>query len=153
MALLHAPAFLGTWGAVLAGEGSIGLLAQCIGLTASMLFFVLKFCDISYLRWRTNWRSCLALGLVIAIVHLGVLESETPIAMWLECSPVVSLTLLPGPSALTGKSLSDVWARLQFATRSGLSIGRLREALWVHVAYVHRQVLSSRTCIPRSPPA
>jgi hypothetical protein len=153
MALMHAPSFLVSWGAVLGGEGSIGLLAQCIGLTASMIFFVLKVCDIAVLRWRTDWRSCVALALVIAVMHLGVLESDAPIAMWLECSPLVSLALLPGRPAFTGKALRDVWVRLQSATRSGLSFGRWREALWVDVAYVHRQVLSSRVCIPRSPPA
>ncbi len=150
---MHAPAFLVSWGAVVGGEGSLGLLAQCIGLTASMLFFVLKFCDIAILRWRTDWRSCVALGLVIAVMHLGVLESDAPFAMWLEFSPLVSLVLLPGRPALTGRALRDVWVRLQSATRSSLSFGRLREALWADVAYVHRQVLSSRACIPRSPPA
>lgn len=153
MVLLHAPAFLGTWTSLVTSGLDVGLLAQCIGLTASMLLFALKFFDVALLRWRTDWRSCIAIGLVIAIAHLGLLESTSGEMLWLEHSPLVSLAFLMGRPSETIDRLLAVWDRLRSTVDGNPPFLRLQGAAWFDPDHILCWVSPHQPCIPRSPPA
>ncbi len=153
MALCHAPAFVGIWSALAAGESGTGALAQLVGLSASMLFFALKFCDLPCLRVRTEWRAYLAFALVVAIIHLGVIAPDATGTMWLECGPLVSLTLLSGVLLWGAKGWRALWSRIEGAGQSTLTLSRSHWAAWLDCSRVQCLVLLYRTSIPRSPPA
>lgn len=153
MAILHAPAFFSAWKSLGASGLDLGLLAKCIGLSASMLLFVLRFQDVAFLRWRTDRRSCIAIGLVIAVAHLGLLEPATDEVIWLEYGPLVSCTFLLGQPSRMSEDLRAVWARLRQV------LGCSPSSMWLHgtigpdLVQVRCWTSLSPTCAPRSPPA
>ncbi len=153
LVLLHAPAFLGTWTSLVTSGLDVGLFAQCIGLSASMLLFALKFLDVPFLRWRTDWRSCVAIGLVVATAHLGLFESASGEMLWLEHSPLFSVAFLMGRPSDTIDRLLAVWARLRASLDDTSPFVCQRGTARRDADYVPCWVSPRQPCIPRSPPA
>ena len=153
MVLLHAPAFLGTWTLLVTSGLDRGLLARCIGLSASMLLFALKFFDVGLLRWRTDWRTCIAVGLVIATAHLGLLESASGEMLWLEHSPLASIVFLLWRPSETIDRLLAVGGRLRSAVDGDSPFVRSHGAVWLDPDHILCWVSPRQPCIPRSPPA
>ena len=76
VALAHAPGLIGAWRSFTSG-GFVGEdLRGCVLPTLSMLFFALKVCDVRFLRFHTDLRSCIALGLVVALLHVNVIHAN-----------------------------------------------------------------------------
>lgn len=75
--LLHGAAIPSLWAAISRG-GEIGTLlpltVRIAGMSASAAFFVLKIADVSWLRLNGGWRSVVAAVLVVAVLHVGVLD-------------------------------------------------------------------------------
>ncbi len=153
MALMHAPAFFGTCTSLFSSGFDIGLLGQCIGLGASMLLFALKFLDVEFLRWRTDWRSCIAIGLVITIAHVGLLAPAPGDTLWLEHSPLATLAFFVGrPSGAIDRFLAAV-GRLRFTIDSDPPLIRLHDPAESELDRILCWVSPQQPCIPRPPPA
>lgn len=75
--LLHGAA-LPSIGSALATPAGVadrlGLAVRLIALTASGLFFLLKVADLRWLRLRPGWRSAVAAVVVVALLHVGVVD-------------------------------------------------------------------------------
>ena len=77
MFLLHAAALPALWSAS-GGEAEftvrLSLLSRLVGLTVSAGFFALKIIDVSWLRLKPGWRSGVAAVVIIALLHVGVVD-------------------------------------------------------------------------------
>ncbi len=153
MVLLHAPAFFGTWESIVTNGVNAELLAQCLGLSVSMLLFALKFFDVAFLRWRTDWRSCVAIGLVIATAHLGLLESSSGGIMWLDNGPLFSAAFFLVRPCETIDRLLAVWARLGAGLDDASRLRCLFRTVRHEADYILCWISPRQPCIPRPPPA
>lgn len=68
MLVVHAPAFLGAWRALLL-EGDAARVGACVWLTASMALFALKAARVRLLRFSAQPRAVLALTTAIVLIH------------------------------------------------------------------------------------
>jgi hypothetical protein len=71
--IVHSPAFLKLWRAAYGSQASEASIVGCAWLSAAMLFFVLKAFGVSWLRFRTDRRSRLAIAIAILLIHAGPL--------------------------------------------------------------------------------
>jgi len=85
MFVLHGMALLSLWPALAAENGfaeQLGTLARLMGLSVSASFFALKIVDVPWLHLRPGWRSVVAAIVVIALLHVAVVDralgSEQP---------------------------------------------------------------------------
>lgn len=89
--LLHGAA-LPSIGSALASPAGVadrlGLLVRLVGLTASALFFVLKVADVRWLRLRPGWRSAVAAVIVVALLHVGVVDRAVAGTLAVDPAPV-----------------------------------------------------------------
>jgi hypothetical protein len=83
----HAPALARRIAAMLA-HGDVGAhLGTTIALAAATVFFLLKCCDVPWLRLRTDLRACCALLVLVGLMHADVIVRsagdglETPQAL------------------------------------------------------------------------
>ena len=77
MLLLHVaavPPLLAGLGGGSESHAELSALARLLGLSASAVFFVLKIIDVPRLRMKPGWRSRATAILVIALLHVGVVE-------------------------------------------------------------------------------
>lgn len=154
MVLLHAPAFMGTCTSLVTSGPDMELIGQSIGLSASMLLFALKFFDVGFLRWRADWRSCIAIGLVIAIAHLGLFEPATGESLWLEHSPLASLVFLMGrPSGTLDRVLAALGRIRSDIDRVSVLVRFPLGWAWAEPDHILCRVSPQQPCIPRPPPA
>jgi len=52
----------------------LALVPRIAGLPLSAVFFALKFLDVSWLRARQDWRRVVAAVLIVALLHVGVID-------------------------------------------------------------------------------
>jgi hypothetical protein len=83
MIVTHLPAVWAVWTGLFVGDEARPDPIRLAGLTLTTIFFGLKFADVAWLRFRPGLRSVIALTLVVAILHVGVLgvvpgETLTP---------------------------------------------------------------------------
>jgi hypothetical protein len=154
MVLLHAPAFVSVWWALISSGPLEATVAQGVGLNASMLFFVLKLFDARFLRGRTDWRSCVSYGLIIALVHVGVVIPAAGALAGVEHFPLASLALVAGgPVRIMNSGWRAALAYSGPARPAGLRAVQPSGPAWLVPPQLRRWTLLFRTSIPRSPPA
>lgn len=68
MLLAHARAVASAWASIGAGDAGIDP-ARPVILTLAALFFVLKFIDVVWLRFRTDRRSIASLAMIVLLLH------------------------------------------------------------------------------------
>ena len=158
MFLVHAAALPALWSAS-GGEADfavrLSLWSRLVALTASAGFFALKIIDVSWLRLKPGWRSGVAAVVVIALVHVGVVDRAVSgdlqydsvhlgvvffVGAWWQAETIKRLL------GLALASLTPVRGRRPL--RFGLRLGRAWEAAFQPLELV---------CIPssigpRSPP-
>jgi hypothetical protein len=77
MVAVHAGAFPAAWAAVLAPEAPVARFApvfRMIGLGLAAIICGLKTMDVPWLRLKPGWRSAISTTLVIALLHVSVIE-------------------------------------------------------------------------------
>ncbi len=153
VALAHAPGLIGAWRSFTSGVFAAEDLRGCVLLTLSMLFLALKVCDVRFLRFRTDPRSCIALGLVVALLHVNVIHAGDGPTLIPEYTTLVVTVALAGSSALVRRRLH--LART-FATAITRHLPRLLPAagtVWLDTVRPRCWVLLLRVFRLRAPPA
>ena len=130
MCVTHGSALVTAWRSCLADGAALEGFSGSIVLTLSMLFFVLKFCGVSYLRFRPSRRGSAAILLVVALIHVDCVQPALAGTLVSDCTAILATTTLvvgltqftramrvtsvgPGcswkPPACTGRSRAVVW--------------------------------------------
>ncbi len=77
MLLFHAPATLAALMSLGSGGEAIGI-SQCLLLLTSNVFFIFELIFVSSLRLLKDRRSALVFMLIVALIHVGVIERGLP---------------------------------------------------------------------------
>ena len=83
MGVVHAPALITALRSWAAAEFTACSASQCAFVAALLALFVLKFLDVPFLRLRLDKRSYIVLCIIIALLHVNVLQptgEHTPIS-------------------------------------------------------------------------
>ncbi len=153
MMVAHAQGMLGAWRSFSEGGVNGELLGGCLLVTVAVLFFALKIVDVSFLRLRTDRRSCLALCMIVALLHVDVLRPDDGATVIPEYTTLVAASWLAGSTRVVRRL-----TRLEFArhrtTSSNLSVSaRSADTTWLDVFRPRCWVLARRVFLLRAPPA
>lgn len=153
MLLAHAPALFSAWRCCLAEGLKLDLLGGCIVLTASMVFFVLKLRGIGWLRFHTDRRSLLALGLVVALIHLDCLRPGLRTEVASKCAVVLVTTAVVVTIPRMTRLLRSVCGQRSTTRKRRLPNGRCVDDAWLDTSRPHCWVLARDLFRLRAPPA
>ena len=153
MLFAHAPALISAWRCCLAEGLQLDMLGGCVVLTASMVFFVLKLRDIGWLRFRTDRRSLLALGLVVALIHLDCLQPGLRTEVASKCAVVLVTTAIVVAIPRMIRLLRAGCAERGTTRRCRLSDGRFLDKTWLDTSQPRCWVLARNLFRLRAPPA
>ncbi|UCC31903.1 MAG: hypothetical protein JSU86_06420 [Phycisphaerales bacterium] len=153
MLLAHAPALFSAWRCCLADGLQLDLLGGCLVLTASMVFFVLKLRDIGWLRFRTDRRSLLALGLVVALIHLDCLRPGLRTEVASKCAVVLVTTAVVVAVPRLTRLLRSACGQRGTTRKCRLPDGRSLDNAWLDTSQPHCWVLACNLFRLRAPPA
>lgn len=81
MLLIHLPAMITRWQALLAGELGNGQLLGFAALNLSTLFFALKVAGVRWLTFHTSPTALMALVVAVVLLHAGVVSDGQPLAL------------------------------------------------------------------------
>ena len=76
MGIVHASALMGAWTSFFKGGPDASEFAGCLALSLSMLYFVLKVCGISFLRFRSGKRSWAVVCLLVLLIHADCITPD-----------------------------------------------------------------------------
>jgi hypothetical protein len=153
MALAHAPALLGAWRSLFESGFGLERLGGCFVLTLSMLFFALKLRDVACLRFRTDRRSCIALCIIVALLHTNTILPDTNPTIIPECTTLVLTTWLTSQMPLTRRVLVAIPARVAASLRRRDPVTPSTETIWLDAFRPHCFALVLRVFGLRAPPA
>ena len=151
--LIHLPVFFAVWSSVIFGDFDISRLGSGVALTAAMAFFLLKYRDVSFLRLRTRHQSFIAVCLLTAIAHHGVVNTDLDAAAGGPAAAVAVTTLAATNLVRRRRTLLRSWGRLiaSLPTRPLLGPAAVRAD---HAApLLRRRLIVVSTTPPRAPPA
>ncbi len=152
-AVLHAPGFVGCWRSFFVSGFNPDHLGACIALTIAMLFFALKIYDIPLLRWRTDRRAWITIGLAVALVHVDVLTPGTDLTFVPQCTEIVAGTLLATGLAPVRRVFGGMSLKACSSVRRQISPAIARETFWLDAFRPRCWVLASHIYALRAPPA
>lgn len=149
MAIVHAPALVGLWHALISeGAGSIRL-SSFLGLNLATVLFVLKVWGVRLLEFEADRRSLIAITLAVALMHGNV------IGAWSSCIAVPQEVPIAA-SILFASGLSRVQRALRRPFSCSRETWRTAKSFIQRVrlsAFHPRQLLlATRLCTPRAPP-
>ena len=152
MGIMHAPALAGAWRSCIDTGVTLELLGGCLAITASMLFFVLKFWGVSFLRFRADRRSWLAMLLAVGLIHLNCLRPVFNHADGADYAAIViTVSVVAGVTEVCRTyRKSSVRAK---ASRRSDSTARFAGTVWLDAWRPHCWVLASYLFRLRAPPA
>ena len=153
MGVMHAPALNGAWRACVRDGMSVELLGGCLILTASMLFFVLKFFGVAFVQFRTDRRARVALLLAVGLIHLDCFQSVIRGASAADCAAVIATTSLAGGFVHVGRTWSKSSVRAGRLSRPQSSLGWFTGNVWLDDSRPRCWVLASHLFRLRAPPA
>jgi len=113
MLALHLVPILTLSGLAGGETGGPDRVVRLVMLLASAGFFALKVIDVSWLRVKPGWQSTVVSLLVIALLHVGVLERSTGVNV-VDVLPASQLVMLAGGAA-AAEVLRRVIRRIQAA--------------------------------------
>lgn len=153
LALIHvAPLFESMRWMVLEGMAG-GRLLSGAAIWLTFTFFVLKFLDVGFLRWRMRRASVVAFVLACALVHDDAAPAAARSAMLSEMPGAIAasvlMTGLLGSARLLPRALRRLcnWAGETLIQANACGDADMRE--WRGMA----QLVFARPSIPRAPPA
>ncbi len=139
-------------------DRAIGL-GRLLILSASAAFFVLKVVDVSWLRLKPGWRSWLASGLVVALLHVQVMKRASDGV--LDIAPTGTVAFLVFGTIFESQILFRGWRRLlkAWVRWKALSSGAIVQA-WAFARFLfyddylppRLHIVANLVC-PRPPPA
>ncbi len=159
MLIMHAaPIHAVTLQAMNASQGSFFAesLWSLLGLGLSAILFVLKVADVSWLRRNPGMRSALASTLVVALIHVGVIEHSSTADKFSPIAPIgvtIVATILADAPRTFRRSVRASWLRITQHCGEKFSLLTLRTWRgWINDCF--RQCLSwFRASMPaRAPP-
>ena len=153
VALAHAPGLMAAWGHWLGGCFDPAELGGCITLSLAMVFFALKIVDVSWLRLRTDRRSLVAMGLILALLHIDVIKPNVPLTNIPEYTTLMATTLLAAGLAREGRRQARVVRRASVSVGSTIPLLRSNDTVWFDVFRPRCWVLACRLYLLRAPPA
>ncbi len=153
MGVAHTPALLSAWEAYLQGGMRMELLGGCVVLTASMLLFALKTCDVAFLRFHPDRRAFVAMVLAVGLIHFDCLGPTADPAAVASGAAIVATTSFVAGLTLAGRAISRVPARNTGSSHYPSLIGRFTGSLWLDETRPHCWVLALGLFALRAPPA
>ncbi len=153
VALAHAPGLIDAWRSFTSGGFAAEDLRGCVLPTLSMLFFAVKVCDVRFLRFRTGPRSCIALGLVVALLHVNVIHANDAPTLIPEYTTLVVTLVLAGGSALVRRRLDLARTLATAITRHLPRLLPAAGTVWLDTVRPRCWVLQLRLFCLRAPPA
>lgn len=123
------------------------------GLVLSIVAFVLKIIDVRWLRIAPGWRSVVLAVLVVALLHVGVVERAMHGDAMFDPAHL-GLVLIAGSAwriAASKRSLSRLFTHIRSQHRRRTSPLVLYRLNRVDIASPFEAMLSS-ICVPRAPP-
>ncbi len=153
MGLAHAPALISAWRSLVAGGFAAESFGGCVLLTLSMLFFALKLRDVPYLRFRTDRRSCVALCIVVALLHTDAIVSDDNPTVIPECTALVVTTWLSTQLPLTRRMSALLPTRVVSVLGHGDPVTSATGTVWLGASRPHCWVLGLHVFSLRAPPA
>ncbi len=153
MGVVHASALVSAWSAFLSGDPESSGLAGCLALTLAMLYFALKVCGVTLLRFRPGWRTWVVAGLLVVLIHADcirpgfndLLASGYP-DLLATAAFVGGVCHIPGTKCLRRR-------RPSLSVRTGESTGWSVLAIELDGFLPHCWVLAGRLFRLRAPPA
>jgi hypothetical protein len=122
-------------------------------LSLAMVFFALKIVDVPWLRLRTDHRSLVAMGLVVALLHVDVIRPDTAVANVPEYTTLVASTLLVAGALRRSRRYMNTSRCASRDVASMSPLLRSNETAWLDAFRPHCWVLASRLYLLRAPPA
>lgn len=153
VAAAHAPGLVHVWRNFVVSGFAPEHVLGCLWLTLTVAFLALKVRDAAFLRFRTDLRSCLALGVVVALLHVDVIRPGSDPSVVPECTAVLASACAVGALPQARRWLKQV-VRKTTTTRAG----RKPEAASIDTAWrsafrPHCWVLALGLFHLRAPPA
>ena len=153
LAAAHIPALVTALTSFINSGFEAEWLGGCVALTATMLFFVLKFVDVRALRLRSDRRSLVAMCVIVLLLHTGALDARIDATMAPQCLTVVMTTLLLAGLARVSGVLAATFRRATATVKLGSLLRQSNETAWSDPFRPHCWVLAYRFFTLRAPPA
>ena len=152
MGLVHAPAFLGAWRAWPENGFQLERLGDAIALTLVMTFFILKVWDVAFLRFHADRRSFIALCVVVAMLHLDVLQATDKPTMVPLCTAMVTATWLVGGSPCVRRTIREMLSSSNPTLKRCSLTPSSTDTVWLDVVHPRCWMLAFRPFLLRAPP-
>lgn len=152
VALAHGPGLVGAWERWIGGGFDPRGLGGLVTLSLAMVFFALKIVDVPWLRLRTDRRSLVAMGLVVALLHVDVIRPDAVVANIPEYTTLMASTLLAAGALRRSRRCISTCRRASRDVASTNPLLRSNETAWLDAFRPHCWVLASRLYLLRAPP-
>lgn len=155
MAAVHAPALVSAWRCVWHQAFAIETLPASLGLSAAMLFFVFKILGVSFLRVRVDRHAAITIAAIVALMHVGVVQTERDSGSALEAAAaiLVTTTYVLGTYSIVRRIRRGTLPRFAFQVRHGSTLCLLAGAAWMDAFIPHCWTAPLRRYHLRAPPA
>lgn len=153
VAVAHAPGIVHAWRGILANGLDLEYLGGFLWLTVAMAFFALKVFDLPCLRFRTDLRSWVALGMVVGLLHVDVIRQGSEPSLVPDGTAVLATAWAIGTIAPVRRLWRESLASLETALRPRHASATLHDTLWFAALKPHCWLLAQRLFNHRAPPA
>ncbi len=152
LAAAHAPGFVHAWGGLIANGPDPEFLTGCIWPSLTMAFFALKVLDVAWLRFRTDLRSCVALAMVVALLHVDLIRSGSDPSVLPDCTAVLATAWAIGSLPPVRRMWRESLQRAERALRPRHSVVFSGDTIRLASLRPHCWVLVLRLFSHRGPP-
>ncbi|MBU0717389.1 MAG: hypothetical protein KJ749_04000 [Planctomycetes bacterium] len=153
MGVMHAFALFAAWRSFFEGSGETSRLIGCFTLSLSMLFFVLKVYDVSFLRMRPTKGAWVAACLLVAWIHLDCVNPDVAASLSGNGTDLLATTVLLGGLTRVPEAARAMIKRRVSAAVLGNPNGHSRGTVRLDDSKPCCWVLASRLYLLRAPPA
>ena len=153
MVVGHAHGLVGAWRSSVASGFDFEPLGGCILLLLSMLFFVLKLGDVAFLRFRADRRSIVVFCVLLAFLHLNVLQPGDDPTLIPEYTALAATTWLASALPMQSRKTRESLAQTGTPRPHGPSMGPRGRTIWLDAFRPHCWILAFRVFNLRAPPA
>ena len=110
MVCVHTPALVGSLSEWASGGYSVRLTVFCLVPATLLALFALKTLDVAFLRLQLTRRACIAIGVIVALLHVNVVTGSAP-EMIAEFGTLVATTCVIGHTFFRCSAKNVVAAR------------------------------------------
>jgi hypothetical protein len=153
MVLAHIPALKASVELFIQSGLDPSRLGSLLGLTATTLFFILKLFDLPFLRFRTDRRFLVTVGLAVLLMHADALGACLNCENVPKELPVAATTLFAAGLARVQSAIETAFSHDGRRSRRHLWEPAAHDVAWFGAFVPHRRVAAALIFIPRAPPA